>query len=306
MKSTRKQHITALKVVAHALLARTLIYGSAIILSILSIVLLLFSTILCGIVRLLCRIDTADMLLSTRECDELEQQSAYQEIKRVEDVRSDWIVVDVRTSSGKKCSLSLHSLICISGNHAPTNMQGISVRNNANSNIASHKSEIATCGGHQPQAARKKATNVINGSKSHPSETKTKSASSKPALLWLHGLGGTAMLSLGVTGIIDLLIDDYDVYALDLPGLGRSIIEWPEGFSCRDATGDVIMLSAAMSVCCYCLFQLWELNHIMSLRLSHDKSLLPSLSNILHHSSPTPIHISYKIYTSNIILLEYI
>lgn len=242
MKSTSKQLRKALKVVVHTLLTKSFLYGLALISLLPSIILLLFSAILCGIVRLLCRIDIADMQLSTEECDELERQLAHQEIKRVEDVRSDWIVVDVQTSSGKKCSMSLHSIICISGNHAPRNMQDISISGITGSNIASESSEIASCGEHQSEVAPKKASNVSNDSKSHSSTTNTKSTTSKPVLLWLHGLGGTAMLSLGVTGIFDLLIDDYDVYALDLPGLGRSTIEWPEDLSCRAATGNNILL----------------------------------------------------------------
>jgi pimeloyl-ACP methyl ester carboxylesterase len=46
--------------------------------------------------------------------------------------------------------------------------------------------------------------------------------SRKPSILWLHGVGGTATFSFGVSGIIDQLVDQFDIYALDLPGFGRS------------------------------------------------------------------------------------
>ena len=50
----------------------------------------------------------------------------------------------------------------------------------------------------------------------------------KPVLLWLHGAGGTAALSFGLSGIIDRLGEEYDIYALDLPGFGRSTINWKD------------------------------------------------------------------------------
>lgn len=45
----------------------------------------------------------------------------------------------------------------------------------------------------------------------------------KPVLIWLHGTGGTATLSLAASGVIRRLSDAYDIYAIDLPGFGRSI-----------------------------------------------------------------------------------
>lgn len=54
-------------------------------------------------------------------------------------------------------------------------------------------------------------------------ESKSKDGSlAKPILLWIHGVGGTAVMSFVLSGIIDRIADDFDVYAIDLPGMGRS------------------------------------------------------------------------------------
>ena len=45
----------------------------------------------------------------------------------------------------------------------------------------------------------------------------------KPVLLWLHGTGGTAAISFAKSGIMGRLATDYDIYAVDLPGFGRSV-----------------------------------------------------------------------------------
>lgn len=56
----------------------------------------------------------------------------------------------------------------------------------------------------------------------------------KPSLIWLHGVGGSALLSLILSGIVDRVASQYDaVYAIDLPGMGRSIT--PR--ECRSMTG---------------------------------------------------------------------
>ena len=61
----------------------------------------------------------------------------------------------------------------------------------------------------------------------------------KPVLLWLHGAGGTATLSLGISGIIDRLVDEYDIYALDLPGFGRSTIHWNGSTKLENISGTI-------------------------------------------------------------------
>jgi hypothetical protein len=44
----------------------------------------------------------------------------------------------------------------------------------------------------------------------------------KPTLLWLHGVGGTGAMSIVLSGIADKLAHHFDIYAVDLPGFGRS------------------------------------------------------------------------------------
>lgn len=46
----------------------------------------------------------------------------------------------------------------------------------------------------------------------------------KPALLWIHGVGGTAVLSMVKSGVLDRLTDTFNVFAIDLPGFGRSTL----------------------------------------------------------------------------------
>ena len=62
---------------------------------------------------------------------------------------------------------------------------------------------------------------------------------SKPILLWLHGAGGTATLSFGISGIIDRLGSEYDIYALDLPGFGRSTIHWNGSTKVENISGEI-------------------------------------------------------------------
>ena len=60
-----------------------------------------------------------------------------------------------------------------------------------------------------------------------------KNSSLRPNLVWLHGVGGTATLSFVLSGIIDRIVDDFNVYAVDMPGFGRSTadqsLKWSTG-----------------------------------------------------------------------------
>ena len=46
----------------------------------------------------------------------------------------------------------------------------------------------------------------------------------KKNVLWLHGVGGTATFSFVLSGVMSRLADTYNVYAVDLPGFGRSTL----------------------------------------------------------------------------------
>jgi pimeloyl-ACP methyl ester carboxylesterase len=46
----------------------------------------------------------------------------------------------------------------------------------------------------------------------------------KKNILWLHGVGGTATFSFVLSGVMNRLADTYNVYAVDLPGFGRSTL----------------------------------------------------------------------------------
>ena len=52
-----------------------------------------------------------------------------------------------------------------------------------------------------------------------------KDKKNKPNVLWIHGIGGTAALSFVCSGIIEKLAKDFNIYAIDLPGFGRSTID---------------------------------------------------------------------------------
>ena len=45
---------------------------------------------------------------------------------------------------------------------------------------------------------------------------------SKKTIVWLHGVGGTGTISFILSGIANKLVDDFDIYCIDLPGFGRS------------------------------------------------------------------------------------
>ena len=65
--------------------------------------------------------------------------------------------------------------------------------------------------------------------KIHSLIAKKSSDCPKPALIWIHGFGGTGAISFGLSGILDRLINQYDVYTIDVPGFGRSTL--PKGIS---------------------------------------------------------------------------
>jgi pimeloyl-ACP methyl ester carboxylesterase len=44
----------------------------------------------------------------------------------------------------------------------------------------------------------------------------------KPKLFWIHGVGGTATISFVLSHIMHKLREDFEIYAFDLPGFGRS------------------------------------------------------------------------------------
>src|SRR5207253_709581 len=52
----------------------------------------------------------------------------------------------------------------------------------------------------------------------------TYTSNNKPHILWLHGVGGTATLSMVKSGVLDRLTKDFNVFAVDLPGFGRSTL----------------------------------------------------------------------------------
>lgn len=240
MKEIRKKNGKILKVVAHTIFAKSLLYGSAAAFSLIFLLVLICSSIACAFIHsiwFICRIDVADLKLSTEVCDSLEWELVLHDMKRAKDVKSDWVEVRVKTSSEMECTMRLHSLICISNEGA--------------SNLECDKAE--SCSAYIHSKDDENSMNVSDAGsisssendhkkKSRRTDSRRKKSTSKPekpVLFWLHGAGGTAMLSFGISGIIDRLADDYDIYALDLPGFGRSTIDWPNKNSLRDATGNI-------------------------------------------------------------------
>lgn len=51
----------------------------------------------------------------------------------------------------------------------------------------------------------------------------SKPGTDKPILVWFHGVGSSAMTSCLCNGLMDRLVNHYDVYAIDIPMWGRSI-----------------------------------------------------------------------------------
>ncbi len=48
----------------------------------------------------------------------------------------------------------------------------------------------------------------------------------KPTLIWIHGIGGTSTFSFILSGLGEKLVEDFDIHAIDLPGFGRSTLEF--------------------------------------------------------------------------------
>ena len=71
------------------------------------------------------------------------------------------------------------------------------------------------------------SSGIISDFSIHSLEVKRDERSSnsreKPIIVWLHGVGSTATLSLVLSGIADQISDEFDVYAMDLPMMGRSV-----------------------------------------------------------------------------------
>ena len=65
------------------------------------------------------------------------------------------------------------------------------------------------------------------------------SSKGKPKLIWFHGVGGTALISFGLSGVLDRLVATYDIYAIDLPGFGRST----GSHSLRNMSGTKLIIS---------------------------------------------------------------
>jgi hypothetical protein len=239
-KESSKKNRKILKVVAHTIFTKSLLYGSAAAFSLVFLLVLICSSIACAFIHsiwFICRIDVADLKLSTEVCDSLEWELVLHDMKRAKDVKSDWVEVRVKTSSEMECTMRLHSLICIS-NEGATNLNCDNTEISSTCNLSKDDKDAmdtSDAGSISPNE-----NEIDDKKKSRRADSRRKKSSSKPekpVLFWLHGAGGTAMLSFGISGIIDRLADDYDIYALDLPGFGRSTIDWPNKNSLRDATG---------------------------------------------------------------------
>ena len=226
-----------LKVAAHTLITKSLMYGSAVAFSTIFALLFFCSTVawlVLHTVWFICFIDADDMKLSKEACDLLESELVHQDMKRAVDVKSDWISVKFKASSGLKCTMWLHSIICISG----TEKMPSNCRDDTN---AAQVDSVNGINNLNTSSSKKKTPNTPGtmSGKRIKLEDKIKEnlKPSKPVLFWLHGAGGTAILSFGISGIMDRLVDDYDVYALDLPGFGRSTIECSGRDSMNNASG---------------------------------------------------------------------
>ena len=247
-----------LKVAAHTLITKSLLYGSAVLFSTIFVLLFFCSTVAWLAIQavwFVCCIEADELKLSTEACDSLESELVHQDMKRAVDVQSDWVTVAVKTSSGLECTMRLHSIICVSGSDKMPSSS--SCRSNAN---ARKVDWVESSHNAYDPPIKKKTPNTqgtVSGKRTNMEEkVKEDVKPSKPVLFWLHGAGGSAILSFGISGIIDRLVDDYDIYALDLPGFGRSTIEWPGKDSLNNATGDDAMgpsmlLCSLFGVCSY-------------------------------------------------------
>jgi hypothetical protein len=211
-----------MKIVMHTLASKTILYASTFLFSVLFGLILIVSTIFCSgvyVLRFCCFCRINEFKLSTANCDALELQLMEDEMKRGKDVQSDWENLNVKIN-GLECILRLHSIIYTGNNNRN--------HDNINNNNDTHE---------------KDNINNKESNKGQKYKNNKKKKRNKPVLFWLHGVGGTAMLSFGLSGIIDQLGDEYDIYALDLPGFGRSAIEWGDKKDTHNISGyDLIEL----------------------------------------------------------------
>lgn len=205
-----------MKIVMHTLASKTILYASTFIFSVLFVLILIVSTIFCSgvyVLRFCCFSRINEFKLSTANCDALELQLIKDEMKRGKDVQSDWEIFNVKID-GLECILRLHSIIYTSTNNKNNN--------DINFNDDTHEKDYM---------------NNKDSNKGQKCKNNKENRKNKPVLFWLHGVGGTAMLSFGLSGIIDQLGDEYDIYALDLPGFGRSTIEWGDQKDTNNISG---------------------------------------------------------------------
>ena len=244
-----------LKVAAHTLITKSLMYGSAVAVSTIFALLFFCSTVAWVVLHtvwFICFIDAEDMKLSKEACDLLESELVHQDMKRAADVRSNWVTAEFKTSSGLKCTMRLHSIICISG----TEKMPSNCRDDTNATQVDSVNGIHNLSTSSSKKKTPNTSGMLSGKRIKlEDKIKENLKPPKPVLFWLHGAGGTAILSFGISGIMDRLVDDYDVYALDLPGFGRSTIECSGRDSMNNASGrrwmercDVILQSSIFSV----------------------------------------------------------
>ena len=276
------------RLVFHTLMAKSLMYLSAILFSIISAI-----SLLCSFVLSVCahtiwsvtQINIVEAKLSAEACDLLERELIESTMVTGKHIQNDWQVVNVSTFCGLVCTMRLHSIIYTEENSdtqreensEDNDHSGSSIRGQDHTSGTFHRNTVDekntsienesdnfrnNDGGSYPHIKKNGGTNCFNNITSmyyaKKSEYENSSADlsevtnkkkieklkknpkndhggerdskivEKPVLLWLHGAGGTATLSLGISGIIDRLVDEYDIYALDLPGFGRSTIHWKD------------------------------------------------------------------------------
>lgn len=248
-----------LQLVHHTIVAKSILYFSITLFFLISLFSLLSSVIICGAAHVfwfLSRMHLLEATLSTEACDALETELILSEMKTGRHIQSDWHSVEVRTDCGLHCSMNLHSLIYTGEDNIPENIpentenaaEGIpnqypdscenensghhsssnSSRSSSSSNSSSNSSSSSSSNSSQKCSWKEKGTDA---------GTEQKKKKKKDVLLWLHGAGGTATLSFGLSGVIDRLGGEYDIYALDLPGFGRSKILWDGSTEMENVSG---------------------------------------------------------------------
>ena len=181
--------------------------------------------------------------LSTEACDALETELILREMKTGKHIQSDWQHVDVRTDCGLECTMLLHSLIytgeeSVPEKQFPEHSQGVFNGDDKISeeyviinNIDSDNNNKSDHDGNSRSDADNRKRSNINGNNDsftedmdsdrnpeptsrNTGETRANDRGKKGVLLWLHGAGGTAALSFGLSGVIDRLGEEYDVRGL--------------------------------------------------------------------------------------------